>query len=103
RSRETGLLKANLRSAQVRPLLDVYRANLRAAAAYRPGPYSGRLTLFRPLASPHPTNGWEALAREPVEVHALVADHYSLLAPPAVAALARRLDAGIARELEAAL
>lgn len=98
RSRETGLLK--VRSAQVRPLLDVYRANLRAGAAYRPGPYAGRLVLFRPLASPHPTNGWEALAGGPVEVHELVADHYSLLALPAVAALAKRLGAGIARELE---
>jgi thioesterase domain-containing protein len=99
RARQTGLLK--VRSAQVRPLLDVYRANLHAGAAYRPGPYAGRLILFRTLTSPHPTNGWEALAGEPVEVHELVADHYSLLALPVVAALAKRLGAGIARELDA--
>ena len=99
RSLQTGLLK--VRSAQVRQQLNIYRANLRAGAAYRPGPYAGRLIVFRTLTSPHPTNGWEALTGEPVEVHELVADHYSLLALPAVAALAKRLDAGIARALEA--
>jgi hypothetical protein len=48
---QAGLLEASLRSEQVRPLLDVYRANLRASAAYRPRVYAGRLTLFRPLSS----------------------------------------------------
>jgi thioesterase domain-containing protein len=91
RAHETGLLRASLRSAQVRPLLDVYRANVRAQAAYRPRPGGGRLTLFRPRTSPEPTNGWSAYASEPVEVHEMAADHYSMLVPPAVAGLADRL------------
>jgi thioesterase domain-containing protein len=99
---EAGLLKASLSSAQVRPLLDVYRANVRAGAAYRPQPYDGRLTLFRPQASPEPTNGWSALAGEPVEVHEMAADHYSMLASPAVAVLAERLRSAIERSLGAA-
>ncbi len=102
RAREAGLLRANLRSAQVKPLLDTYRANVRANATYRPGPYDGRLTLFRPHASAEPTNGWSALAAEPVEVHEVAADHYSMLAPPAAARLAERLRSCIERSLGAA-
>jgi thioesterase domain-containing protein len=94
RAHEIGLLRASLRSAQVRPLLDVYRANVRAYSSYRahrPRPGGGRLTLFRPRASPEPTNGWSAYASEPVEVHEMAADHYSMLMSPAVAGLADRL------------
>jgi thioesterase domain-containing protein len=99
RAHETDLLRASLRSAQVRPFLDVYRANVRANAAYRPRPGGGRLTLFRPRTSPDPTNGWSALSGEPVEVHEMAADHYSMLAPPAVAGLADRLRSCIERSL----
>ncbi len=102
RAHETGLLRASLRSAQVRPHLDVYRANLRANAAYRPRPGGDRLILFRPRESPESTNGWSALASEPVEVHEMAADHYSMLAPPAVAGLAERLRECIERALRAA-
>jgi len=98
-ARQAGLLKATLSSAQVKPLLDVYLADVRAGVAYRPGSYAGRLTLFRPASSPHPTNGWEELTAEPVEVHEIAADHYSMLAPPAVAGLAERLRSAIERAL----
>ena len=91
RAHETGLFRASLSSVQVRPLLDVYRANVRAVAAYRPRPGGDRLTLFRPRASPAPTNGWSALSGEPVEVHEMAATHYTMLMPPAVAGLADRL------------
>ncbi|HZF14023.1 MAG TPA: thioesterase domain-containing protein [Thermoanaerobaculia bacterium] len=105
RAHETGVLRASLRSAQVRPLLDVYRANVRAYSsyrAYRPRPGDDRLTLFRPRESPEPTNGWSAYASEPVEVHEMAADHYSMLAPPAVTGLADRLRSCIERALAAA-
>jgi len=102
RAHETGVLRASVRLAQVRPLLDVYSANVRARAAYRPQAGGDRLTLFRPGASPDPTNGWSALADEPVEVHEMAADHYSMLVPPAVADLADRLRSCIERALAAA-
>jgi thioesterase domain-containing protein len=102
RAHQTGVLQASVRLAQVRPLLDVYSANVRARAAYRPRPGGGRLTLFHPRASPDPTNGWSALADEPVEVHEMAADHYSMLVPPAVAGLADRLRSCIERSLAAA-
>jgi amino acid adenylation domain-containing protein len=100
-AQENGLLRANLRSEQIRPILDVYSANVRAGAAYRPGPDGGHLTLFRPGNSPEPTNGWSALADEPVEVYEMAADHYSMLVPPAVAGLADRLRSCIERSLAA--
>jgi thioesterase domain-containing protein len=90
-----------VRSEQVRPILDVYRANVRAHAAYRPGPGGVRLTLFRLRTSPEPTNGWSSLAGEPVEVHEMAVDHYSMLVPPAVAGLADRLRSCIERSLAA--
>jgi thioesterase domain-containing protein len=102
RAHETGLLRASLSSAQVRPLLDVYGANVRAYSsyrAYRPLPGDDRLTLFRPRSSPEPTNGWSAYASEPVEVHEMAADHYSMLMPPAVDGLADRLRSCIERAL----
>jgi thioesterase domain-containing protein len=102
RAHETRLLRASVRLAQVRPLLDVYRANARAHAAYRPRPGGVRLTLFRLRTSPEPTNGWSALAGEPVEVHEMAADHYSMLVPPAVAGLADRLRSCIERSLATA-
>lgn len=101
RAHENGLLKASLRPEQIRPLLDVYSANARASAAYRPQPGGGPLTLFRPGHSPEPTNGWSALADEPVEVYEMAADHYSMLAPPAVAGLADLLRSCIERSLAA--
>jgi thioesterase domain-containing protein len=101
RAHETGLLRASMRLAQVRPILDVYRANLRAHAAYLPQPGGVRLTVFRLHTSPDPTNGWSSLASEPVEVHEMTVDHYSLLAPPAVSGLADRLRSCIDRALAA--
>jgi thioesterase domain-containing protein len=102
RAHETGLLRASLRPAQIRSLLDVYSANVRANATYRPRPGDDRLTLFRPRTSPEPTNGWSALFDEPVEVHEMAADHYSMLMPPAVDGLADRLRSCIERALAAA-
>jgi thioesterase domain-containing protein len=101
RAHEIGLLRASVRLAQVRPILDVYRANVRANAAYRPRPGGVRLTVFRLRTSPDPTNGWSSLAGEPVEVHEMAVDHYSMLVPPAVAGLADRLRSCIERSLDA--
>jgi thioesterase domain-containing protein len=56
----------------------------------------------RAALPPDPTNGWSALAGEPVEVHEMAADHYSMLVPPAVAGLTDRLRSCIERSLDAA-
>jgi len=102
-AREAGLLRADVRSEKVERLLGVYKANLRALASYRPQPYDGRIVLFRSegVEDRHPTNGWEELASEPVEVLAAEGDHYTMLATPQVLHLAQRLSASIERALRA--
>jgi thioesterase domain-containing protein len=95
-AREAGLLKAGLDSGEVRKLLAVYRANLQASAAYRsPRPYPGRLVLYRPADNPYPDNGWTAFTTEPVEVHEIPADHYGMMARPAVLSVAGLLAGAI--------
>jgi hypothetical protein len=93
---------AGVRLAQIRAIVDVFRANVRANAACGPRPGGVRLTLFRSRTSPEPTNGGSSLAGEPVEVHEMAADPYSMLVPPAVAGLADRLRCCIERALAAA-
>jgi thioesterase domain-containing protein len=83
----------------LRRLLAVFKANVRAFRTYRPGPYPGRITLFRPAdAEPEtgdgaadPTRGWGALSPLPVAIETIPGDHISALAEPHVAALAARL------------
>ena len=106
RARRSGVLQANVKPEQVERMLAIHRANLRALAGYRPQPAADRLTLFRPEAAAgesrlHPQNGWESLTSAPVEVHAVAGDHYTLLAPPHVEALARHLAAAVERALRA--
>ena len=91
-----------MRPEAARRLLAVYQANLRAFAAYRPQPYPGPLTLFRPEdgRAERSLNGWEAVPTGTIDVQPVAGDHYTMLAPPRVAMLAERLRACIDRALE---
>jgi thioesterase domain-containing protein len=76
----------------LRRLLRVFKTNVRAFRRYRPQPYPGRITLFRPAeAVSDPTLGWGALSPHPVEIETLPGDHVSILAEPHVRTLAGRL------------
>jgi thioesterase domain-containing protein/acyl carrier protein len=68
---------------------ELFRSNAEAARAFRPGPYDGPLDLFEAAERPAPAATWRSLARR---VATLPGDHYSLLAPPQVEALARVLS-----------
>ena len=94
-----GLLPAELDFAATLGMLAVFRANLARLQGYAGGPYPGRLTLLRATDAPPPAPGtpppgpalgWEALAAA-VEVEPIPGDHYSLVRPPAVEAIAARL------------
>ncbi|MGD2115390.1 MAG: hypothetical protein PVG07_10075, partial [Acidobacteriota bacterium] len=88
-------------------LLDVFKANCRAVAGYRPGIYPGPITLFRTGSDPDPvsgsgpepdgTRGWSAHSPEPVAVETVPGDHITLLAEPHVRVLARRLHERLRR------
>lgn len=81
----------------LRRLLDVFKTNVRAFRRYRPEPYPGPITLFRPAdaeAPSDPTLGWGALAPR-VDIETVPGDHISALAEPHVRTLAARLRARI--------
>lgn len=87
-------------------LLRVFKTNVGAFRQYRPAPYPGPITLFRPEillepeASPaDPTLGWGALSPRPVAVESVPGDHISALAEPHVRTLAERLLTCIDREV----
>jgi thioesterase domain-containing protein len=104
RMRDAGLLTAGADPDQLRRILDVYKSNSRAAHAYAPEPYPGRIALFRALEQPAREDasaappaagdadlGWGRYSAEPVALVAVPGDHTSLLAEPHVAVLAERL------------
>jgi len=87
------------------PLLATQAALEEAYASYQPGPYPGRITLFRSRRlpagiEPDPLMGWDGLASEGVEVHDLPTYFTTALSGTNVAELARELEACIDRCLE---
>jgi amino acid adenylation domain-containing protein/non-ribosomal peptide synthase protein (TIGR01720 family) len=85
----------------------VYQAHLRATAACRLERICAPIVLVRPeQAEPavaaqvaaEPTGGWSALSEAPVEVLCAPGDHFTLLRPPHVGALADLLRARLGRE-----
>jgi len=98
-----GLLPPELGPVDVARLYDLFRTTRQALDRYQPAPYPGRLSLLLaahrpPAAGPSdPAAAWAALAGAGSELELLPGDHYSIVRPPAVAALAgalrRRLGA----------
>jgi len=82
-----------LGAAQLRATLDLIQCNGRALRRYHPEPYAGRLTIFTAAARSAPDlfAAWSALAPAGVELYRVAGDHYTMLRPPHVAALADRL------------
>jgi thioesterase domain-containing protein len=104
--RAGGAAAVSLDESQLQSMLEGARINLRARARYVPRPYPKRVTLFRcEEALPHDRGdsrfqafqdamlGWGGLSQEPVAVHAVPGNHFTLFAEPNVQALADRLKA----------
>jgi thioesterase domain-containing protein len=72
-------------------VLDIYKANARAASLYEPKPYCGTVILFRAGEAEEGDFGWSRLTPEPVEVVPVPGHHLNLLAEPHVRTLAQRL------------
>ena len=101
--READFLPPGAGLEQVSRVLDVYKANARAASLYEPKPYAGPVTLFR-ADEECGDFGWSRFTPEPVEVVPVPGHHLNLLAEPHVRTLAQRLrlsleKAGRARSL----
>jgi amino acid adenylation domain-containing protein len=102
RAREAGALppepERGFHRRTAERLLRVFTANLRAATAYRPGTYPGRLVLLRATDSRHlpaadPAAGWRAAALGGVEIVEVPGDHGTVVAAENAPALAAALDA----------
>ncbi|HVR95631.1 MAG TPA: amino acid adenylation domain-containing protein, partial [Thermoanaerobaculia bacterium] len=95
RARDIGALPPGVEAGAFR-LWRVYRANARAARAYRPQPYEGRMVVLAAEANPLLGRlglalGWQRFAAG-VAAKTLPADHYGLLRPPVVQQIAEKLS-----------
>jgi amino acid adenylation domain-containing protein len=102
----SGKLPGEVGPSHLRRLLEVGRSNHRAAADYVPQVYPRRITLLRSQEIlpedvgderfriyDDPALGWGKLSAEPVEVHVIPGNHFTLLTEPHVYTLAERLRA----------
>jgi amino acid adenylation domain-containing protein len=106
RARTSGAtLPAGFGTAELGALVGLIKANQRALAAYRPGPYGGPVHFFRagtPLAyQTRPTeDAWRESIQGELEVIVTPGTHLSMNFPPHVGTLAIRLRKALARVLE---
>ncbi|MGJ4952837.1 amino acid adenylation domain-containing protein [Bradyrhizobium sp. HKCCYLS20291] len=95
RMKQRGLLPIDARAGEVSGLLNVYKANMRAIAAFAPRPCRADIHVFatRALAQAHPqdpTLGWGMLTAGRTHVVPVPGEHMSLLGAdhaPALAAM----------------
>ncbi|AUX32071.1 MULTISPECIES: non-ribosomal peptide synthetase [Sorangium] len=96
RARSSAVLPEDVPDEQIQRMYAVYAAHVRAASAYEGARFPGALLLLRAtatLADPaEAARRWRALAGV-VEVRDVEADHASVLRAPAVAAVARAIEA----------
>lgn len=105
---------ARIPEGESEPLVGLRRVSLaheRALRSYRPGPYEGRIHLFRAADPPSwegvvfadETNGWGRLARGGVEVIQVPGTHQFILDPPWVHTLTSEFGSSLHRAMAAAL
>jgi thioesterase domain-containing protein len=102
-AKSLGVLPPDAGMEEIRRLLNVFKANMKALKTYRPTPYFDRITLFRAETSSRNlladnTSGWEDLTDNPIEVHLIPGNHYTMVATPNVKTLAEKLDLCLRRE-----
>jgi thioesterase domain-containing protein/acyl carrier protein len=88
-----GILPPDTDAAQFQSLFQVFKANLQALSSYVPQKYEGRMVLFRATENSRQDGfaGWSSLA-ESVETYPMPGNHYTLLRPPHVQALATQVS-----------
>jgi amino acid adenylation domain-containing protein len=87
-----GLTSAELR-AELRNRIRVFLGNSRAYLAYQPAPYDGRLVLLRAADEPdEDAERWRVLAPESFEHYVVPGNHYTMIAPPHLSAVAQAVQ-----------
>jgi thioesterase domain-containing protein len=101
---DAGLLPPDIQPAQFRRFIEIYKANARAAAAYRPGPLptaAGALVVRASDADAgldqldrqgDPALGWRPLLGDPAQA-AVPGTHLTMFVPPNHHALAQAITA----------
>jgi amino acid adenylation domain-containing protein len=102
-AKSLGVLPPDAGVEGISRLLNVFKANMTALKNYRPKAYNDRITLFRAETSSRTllvdnTSGWADLTDDPVEVHLIPGDHYTMVVRPNVQILAEKLDLCLDRE-----
>ena len=73
----------------------------KATRVYQPGPYAGRLAVFKAAEAWGPEDmGWQPLAQGHLDLDMLPGDHYNMIKEPNVGAVAVRLKEHIARVVD---
>ncbi|MFP2929420.1 alpha/beta fold hydrolase [Pyxidicoccus sp. 3LG] len=96
--RKRGVLIPEAGLTELRTLLQVFSANVRALRTYAPRHIEGKLTVLRAvdsvdLSAAGRDRGWGDKVAQGAEIQEVPGDHYSLLQPPHVEVLAERLKA----------
>jgi amino acid adenylation domain-containing protein len=90
--------RPKFKTSELKRLLQVFQANVRADSHYRPQRYPGRVILFKTAAKyPDSTWGWGDIATHGVELHQIPGHHMNVLRPPQVQVLAEKLSACLAQ------
>ena len=98
------MLPSDVGAPEIARHLAMFMRNWAALLAYRPQPYPGRLDLLPAAEGSNGHDGagdagaaWSRLAAGGAAVHPVPGDHYSMLRPPHLAALAACLEACLSR------
>jgi thioesterase domain-containing protein len=97
KAREARLCPEGFTVAEAERFLGVFRKHAQAFAAYRPRPYGGEIWLFDAAGAAggreaEPESPWAEVAKKGLTRIAIPGDHRSLLRPPQVQVLARKLE-----------
>jgi thioesterase domain-containing protein len=100
-ARRAGKLMLDTGIEYLERIFAVYSANADAILHYHPQPYTGRIVLIRALDNPSKitddrTLGWERYASN-IEVYDIPGNHFSILRPPYVRDLAKKIMRILAR------
>jgi thioesterase domain-containing protein len=91
---------AGMDAPRLRGLFEVFKANSRAALDYRPASHAVPITLYRASEGglDDITLGWGGVTPGNIRVRAVPGNHYSILTPPNLRALADLLAADLAHD-----
>jgi thioesterase domain-containing protein/acyl carrier protein len=102
-AKSLGVLPPDAGMEGISRLLNVFKANMNALKNYRPKAYFDRITLFRAETSSRNlladnTSGWGDLTDNPIEVHLVPGNHYTMVTRPNVQILAEKLSLCLDRQ-----